>query len=85
MMFMKKDKVLLFMKFFAALFLIFMLSKSVQFVINMTYENIDESGNEQIKILYDEEFCNKYWMFHVFAFVLGAFWNVKKLVKVGIV
>jgi hypothetical protein len=85
MMFLKKDKILLYMKFFAALFLIFMMTKSVQFLINMNFENLDESTNNELKQLYDTEFCNKYWLFHIFAFVLGAFWNVKKLLKVGIV
>lgn len=85
MMFLKKDKVLLYMKFFAALFLFFMLTKSVQFMVYMNYENADENSNEEIKQVYEEEFCNKYWLFHIFAFVLGAFWNVKKLIKVGIV
>ena len=73
------------MNFFAALFLIFMITKGAQFMINMNYENVTESSNHEIKQIYDDEFCNKYWLFHIFAFVLGAFWNVKKLVKVGIV
>ncbi len=85
MMFMKKDKVILYMKFFSALFLIFMMTKSAQFMINMSYENTSEIVNKQIRETYDDEFCNKYWLFHIFAFVLGAFWNVKKLVKAGIV
>jgi hypothetical protein len=85
MMLMKKDNILLFMKFFSALFLIFMFSKSVQIVYNMQFENINDETNQEIKEQYDKEFCNKYWLFHVFAFVLGAFWNVKKLIKVGTV
>jgi hypothetical protein len=85
MMFLKKDKILLYMKFLAALFLIFMMTKSVQFMINMNYENMNESSNILLKEKYDDEFCNKYWLFHIFAFVLGAFWNVKKILRVGIV
>ena len=51
----------------------------------MQYENVSDEMNKEIKIKYDGDFCNKYWLFHVFAFVLGAFWNVKKLIKVGII
>ncbi len=82
-MFMKKDKVLLSMKFLAALFLTFMLTKSVKFMIDMPYENLNPI--EEIKEKNDEELCNTYWLFLIYAFVLGAFWNVKKLRKIGIV
>lgn len=85
MMFLKRDKALLYMKCFSALFLIFMLTKSIQIVINMTKENVSIEQNEELKERYDDDFCNKYWLFHIFAFVLGAFWNVKKLIKVGTV
>lgn len=85
MMFLKRDKVLLYMKFFSALFLIFMLTKSIQIVVNMNKENVSIEQNEELKGQYSEDFCNKYWLFHIFAFVLGAFWNLKKLIKVGIV
>ena len=82
-MFMGKDKVLLSMKCLAALFLIFMLGKSVNFMVKMSYEDFEQSPNE-IQI-YEEENCNNYYLFLIYAFVLGAFWNVKKLRKVGIV
>jgi hypothetical protein len=73
------------MKFLAALFLTFMLTKSIQIVNDMKCENISEKGNEEMEVKYNNDFCNKFWLFHIFAFVLGAFWNVKKLLKVGIV
>ena len=81
----KKVRVLLFMKFFAALFLIFMLTKSLQIVQNLQGEISGETNNEAIKLLYENDLCNRFNLFHIFAFVLGAFWNVKRLLKVGIV
>ena len=82
-MFLGKEKVILSMKFFAALFLLFMLGKSVKFMVEMAYEESDYS--EKTIQIYEEESCNNYYFFLVYAFVLGAFWNVKKLRKVGIV
>ena len=81
----KKDRVLLMMKFFAVLFLTFMLSKSVQIVSNLQGEISGEKDSVYIKSLYENDICNRFCLFHVFAFVLGAFWNVKKLLKVGAV
>ncbi len=83
-MFMKKDKVLLTMKCLAALFLAFMLTKSITFMADMPYENVEQTM-EEIKGKYDGEICNTTWLFLVYAFVLGAFWNVQKLRKVGVV
>jgi hypothetical protein len=73
------------MKFLSALFLIFMCMKSMQIIYNMQYETGSESAFEEIKITYDSDVCNKYSLFYVFALFLGAFWNVKKLIKVGTV
>ena len=75
----KKEKVLLTMKCVAALFLAFMLTKSVKFITEMPYENFEQNNEDK------EENCNRYWLFLVYAFVLGAFWNVKKLRQIGIV
>ena len=119
-MFLQKDKVILSMKCVAALFLAFMFTGSVKFMINMHYENLDPQIKEEIiqsiqskfSLKYPEvetkdsfssnmcnsssildlkekneekDLCNTYWLFLVYAFVLGAFWNVKKIRKVGIV
>ncbi len=81
----KKDRVLLMMKFFAVLFLSFMLSKSVQIISNLQGEISGEKDTIYIRSMYDDDICNKYCLFHIFAFVLGAFWNVKKLRKMGAV
>ena len=83
-MFMKKDRVLLTMKCFAALFLAFMLTKSLTFIADMPYEDMEQTM-EEIKGKYEGEICNTNWLFLVYAFVLGAFWNVQKLRKVGVV
>jgi hypothetical protein len=87
-MFLRKDKVLLSMKCIAALFLAFMFTNSVKFMINMQYENLEVPGVEDsfdLKGKNEEELCTTYWLFLIYAFVLGAFWNVKKIRKVGIV
>lgn len=80
-----KVRILLLMKCLAALFLIFMLTKSYQIVTNLKGEISGEIDIEEIKSLYENDLCNRFCLFHVFAFVLGAFWNVKRLLKVGIV
>lgn len=80
-MFLNKDKVLLSMKFLAILFLIFMLGKSINFVVEMSNEEFQQLDPNII----EEDSCNNYYLFLIYAFVLGAFWNVKKLRKVGIV
>ena len=84
MMLMKKDKALLSMKFIGVLFLAFMFTTSVKFIVEMTFESLEEI-NESNQINLDEDICNTYYLFLMYAFVLGAFWNVKKIRKVGIV
>ncbi len=79
MMIFEKTKVLLTMKCCSALFLIFMLYQSIYVIQKMNTE-LDPEENFQIN-----DICSNYYLFHVFAFVLGAFWNFKKLLKVGIV
>jgi flagellar biogenesis protein FliO len=73
------------MKFFAVLFLSFMLSKSYQIISNLGGEISGEKDSIYIKSIYEDDICNKYCLFYIFAFVLGAFWNVKKLRKMGAV
>jgi hypothetical protein len=81
MMICGKDKALLTMKCCTALFLIFMLYQAIYVIRKMNTE-YKESG--EIENDYNDV-CSNYYLFHVFAFVLGAFWNVKKLLKLGIV
>jgi len=38
-----------------------------------------------VKLASDNELCNNYIVFHIFAFILGAFVNIKRLLKVGVV
>jgi hypothetical protein len=78
MMIFEKTKALLTMKCMSALFLIFMLYQGIHIIQKIDSEFEFE---EQTQI----DICSNYYLFHVFAFVLGAFWNVKKLLKVGIV
>ena len=81
----KKDRVLLLMKFFSVLFLTFMLSKSVQIISNLQGEISGEKDSLYIKSIYENDVCNRFCLFHIFAFVLGAYWNVKKIRKMGAV
>ncbi len=81
MMIIDKTKALLTMKIITALFLSFMFFKGVNVLCNMNTEEINEINNIQT----DLDLCSNYYMFHIFAFVLGAFWNVKKIIKIGIV
>jgi hypothetical protein len=74
----KKECALLIMKLVSVLFLISMLFKGVSLVIS------EEEYIEEIEIKEDNS-CTKYVVFHFCAFTLGAFWNVKRLLKVGIV
>ena len=80
-----KVRVLLTIKFFVVLFLAFMLSKGIQIVSNIEGEISGETNFDEIKSIYENDICNRFCLFHVYAFVLGAFWNVKKLLKIGIV
>ena len=85
MMLLKREKVLLAMKFFSALFLLYILSTAIRVLYFLIDENKSETINNEIISTYKQDFCNKYWLFHIFAFALGAFWNVRKLQKVGII
>jgi hypothetical protein len=72
-----KDKVLLGMKFCSALFLIFMLFRGVNIFILMK--------EETETVVLNNSLCDNYFLFHIFAFVLGAIWNVKRIIKIGII
>lgn len=80
-----KDTVICLMKCIVFFFLVFMSCKSLRVLSLLLAEDQTEVSTKYISSVYDEDFCNRYWMFHIFAFVLGAFWNVKKMIKVGII
>lgn len=79
-----RDTVICLMKCIVLFFLVFMSCKSLRVLSLLVSEDLSEYSTKHISSVYDEDFCNRYWMFHIFAFVLGAFWNVKKMIKVGI-
>ena len=81
----EKCNILFLMKFTSVLFLIYMLSKASRVFYCLSKETLSEESNNLIKEIYDEDVCNKYWLFHMMAFVLGAFWNVKKIIKAGVI
>jgi len=62
-----------------------MLSKSVQIISNLQGEISGEKDSLYIKSIYENDVCNRFCLFHIFAFVLGAYWNVKKIRKMGAV
>ena len=70
----RKELALLLMKFISVLFLCMMLFKGFSIIFAE-----DSVGGGDIN--YD---CSKYLIFHICAFTLGAFWNVKRLLKLGI-
>jgi hypothetical protein len=70
----KKEMILLGMKFISALFLCAMLFKGISLV----------TKNDELEEIESEE-CSRYVVFHICAFTLGAFWNVKRMLKIGIV
>lgn len=43
------------------------------------------SSNLTSKSYFDMNICGKNWSVYLFAFSLGAFWNVKHLKKIGVV
>lgn len=81
-MLLRKDTVLLIMKFVTVLFLIFMFTKVVK--LFTLPDELNEEEKIFSKIAFDDDIINKPYFFHIFAFVLGAFWNIKRIVKIGI-
>ena len=82
MMLLRKDVVLLIMKLVTVLFLIFMITKVAKlFVISDEFNEEEKLSNNSI---FEDDIINKPYFFHIFAFVLGAFWNIKRIVKIGI-
>jgi hypothetical protein len=69
----KKELALLLMKFVSILFLCTMFFKGFSLILADDSVVVENS--------YD---CSKYLVFHICAFTLGAFWNVKRLLKLGI-
>ena len=55
--------------------------KGYRFICN---EIKEEKEKNSYKIAFEDDIINKPYFFHVFAFVLGAFWNIKRIVKIGI-
>ena len=82
MMLLRKDTVLLIMKFVTVLFLFFMITKVAKlFTLPDEFNEEDKNSN---KMAFEDDIINKPYFFHIFAFVLGAFWNIKRIVKIGI-
>ena len=84
MMLLKKDTVLFVMKLVTVLFLILMITKVAK-LFSLPDEFKEEKEKNSYKIAFEDDIINKPYFFHVFAFVLGAFWNIKRIVKIGII
>jgi hypothetical protein len=50
----------------------------------MTPDELTEEQKISNKNAFEDDIINKPYFFHIFAFVLGAFWNIKRIVKIGI-
>lgn len=91
MMFLKKEKVIGFVKLFGFLFLSFMLITALIQINQMTYEkevqHIQPFPLSKVEIVPSDtknnNCSNKPYSFFIYAFILGAFWNVKKIQKLG--
>ena len=81
-MLLKKDTVLLLMKLVTVLFLIFMITRIAKLFSLPDQPNEEEKNSN--KLAFEDDIINKPYFFHIFAFVLGAFWNIKRIVKIGI-
>ena len=82
MMLLRKDTVLLIMKFVTVLFLMFMVTKVAKLLT--LPDELNEDDKITSKLAFEDDIINKPYFFHIFAFVLGAFWNIKRIVKIGI-
>ena len=81
-MLLRKDTVLLVMKLVTVLFLFFMMTKIAKMFT--TPDELTEEERSTNKYPFEDDIINKPYFFHIFAFVLGAFWNIKRIVKIGI-
>ena len=84
MMLLRKDVVLLIMKLVTVLFLIFMITKVAKLFVIPDELELNEEEKLSNKSIFEDDIINKPYFFHIFAFVLGAFWNIKRIVKIGI-
>lgn len=82
MMLLRKDTVLFLMKLITVLFLFFMITRIAK--MYTTPDELTEEMKISNKNAFEDDIINKPYFFHIFAFVLGAFWNIKRIVKIGI-
>ena len=76
------------MKFIYLLFVVFMISRFFN-VMDMEKQNFpnDTFSNITTKSFSDElleQIRDFPYTFHIFTFVIGAFWNAKKILKIGL-
>ena len=82
MMLLRKDVILLTMKLVTGLFLLFMLTRVVKlFVIP---DDLTDEEQKTTKTLIDNDIITFPIPLHIFAFLLGAVWNARKIVNIGI-
>ena len=85
MMLLPKEKVLLLVKLFGFIFLSFMFITSLIQMNIMTKENELKAKNTWYNNSnYSKQCGSSPFSFFVYAFILGAFWNVKKIQKLGL-
>ena len=91
MMFLKREQVIGFVKLFGFLFLSFMFITALVQMNQMTYEkevkHFQSFPLSKVEIAPSDSKNNncskKPYSFFIYAFILGAFWNVKKIQKLG--
>jgi len=77
------------MKFIYILFVVFMITRFINVMdMEKQNENNENTLNDVQKSVTDEfveNFRDFPYSFHIFAFVMGAVWNAKKLLKIGLI
>ena len=85
---MSKSKAMLSMKFLTLIFISYMTIYSFTFVFKIQQgdiipNNLNQRGTFPNEVNQKDEVCEQNWFYYIFAFTIGAIWNVKKLLKVG--
>lgn len=88
-----KKFIILSTRVFSFILLVFILTKFIIIVndpvLTQLESCIDDKERNEMKELIDIEFqkesCNSYFLYHILAFTLGAFVNIKRLLKLGII
>ena len=85
-----RSQALFSVKLASASFIVFMLLCSFSFVSSTSVNEVTVMptitvSNKSIYDIFQQDSCSSSWTMYLFAFVLGSFWNIKRLRMIGIV